>query len=102
MPNNGRGTGTFTPDGGDGREYTYELDSWVREGEYPTRMHTIDTADLQEVDFIVIESHPTDDPTDVSFDTLWGPFDDWQSIEIALSADYGETGSLSALRRIAA
>jgi hypothetical protein len=40
-----------------------------------------------------------DDPSDVTFVTLYGPFEDWDMIEGMLGYDYGEEGSLFAATR---
>lgn len=84
--------GNFTPEGTD-KTYKYEVESWVRQGDWPNREHSISEGDLRHVDFMVVKV--TSDEEDISFyDTLWGPMDDWHTIEGYLAYDFGEDGSI--------
>lgn len=76
-----------------GEDATYEIDTWVKEGEHPRRRSRISEDDLPHVDFMVVKITPIDKPTDVSYDTLWGPFEDWDFVEGILEYDYGDEGS---------
>jgi hypothetical protein len=75
------------------RRYFYEVDSWVREQEHPRRRKRLNEDDLAFVDFVVFKIIPEDQPTDVSYITVYGPMEDWESIEGILAYDYGEEGS---------
>jgi hypothetical protein len=75
------------------RRYFYEVENWVKEQEHPRRRARITEDDLPHVDFMVIKVIPEDNLTDVSYNTVWGPFDDWAFIEGILAYDYGDEGS---------
>lgn len=97
MPNDGAGRGTFDSDKDDPEPYKYEVVNWVKAGEHPRRRsgRRIKEKDLPQVDFMVVKATKQDDDQ-TTYDTLWGPFDDWDFIEGFLAYDYGEEGSLSA------
>jgi|ERR1700728_903199 len=101
MPNDGHGKGTFTPDSGDTDQHYYEIESWVRAGSYPDRETEIETRELPEVDFMVVKVWRAGNEQDVSYDTVWGPFDDWDFLEGYLEYDFGEKGSLFAFGNLA-
>jgi hypothetical protein len=74
----------------------------VKAGEHPRRRsgRRIKERDLPQVDFMVVrvtdESPDVDDKDKVTYNTLWGPFDDWPFVEGFLTYDYGVEGSLFA------
>lgn len=94
MPPLGNGRGTFTPEGGDDRAHIYKVLNWVKEREWPRRRKRIKDTDLPSVDFMLVEVYPEDEPENISYNTVWGPFDDWDFLEGYLAYDYGEDGSL--------
>lgn len=67
----------------------------MKAGEHPRRRSgkRITEGDLPQVDFMVVKVTKVDDD-EASYDTLWGPFDDWGFIEGFLAYDYGAEGSL--------
>lgn len=75
------------------RRYYYEVDTWVKEQEHPRRRKRIGDQDLVSVDFMTIKIIPEQDITDVSYNTIWGPFEDWDFVEGILAYDYGSEGS---------
>lgn len=76
------------------RRYYYEVDSWVRAGSWPNREDgELTEADLEKMDFAVFRIIPDGKPTAVSFETVYGPAEDWLFIEGILGYDYGEEGS---------
>jgi len=50
--------------------------------------------DLHDVDFAVFGVWLEGKPTDVSYVTVYGPIDDWETLEGILAYDFGEEGSL--------
>ena len=77
------------------QRYNYEITSWVRDDDTSRkRRKKITDDDLINVDFMVVKSHPEDDPEDITYNTVWGPFEDWDFLEGFLAYDYGEEGSL--------
>lgn len=97
MPNDGSGRGTFDSDKDDAEPYKYEVVKWVKSGEHPRRRsgRRLTEKQLPEVDFMVVKVIKEDDD-ETTFDTLWGPFDDWDFVEGFLGYDYGAEGSLAA------
>jgi hypothetical protein len=75
--------------------YNYEITTWVKEGDKSRkRRKKITEDDLKDVDFMIVKSHPENDPKDVTYNTVWGPFEDWHFLEGFLAYDYGDEGSL--------
>ena len=75
------------------RRYNYEIENWVKEQEHPRRRKRLRDEDLPSVDFMTVKVTPEAEPTDVSYITIWGPFDDWEFVEGILAYDYGSEGS---------
>lgn len=97
MPYDKAGKGSFEPEGKkDKRKFNYEIESWVKQGDFPHRRSgkRLKVDDLHNVDFMVVRSSPEDEPDNQTFDTVWGPFDDWDFLEGFLAYDYGDEGSL--------
>lgn len=84
---------TFTSAESEPRTYGYEVESWVKDGEHPKRRMSIKDDDLPTVDFMTVKVISTDEPTDVSYITVWGPFPSWDFVEEILGYDYGDEGS---------
>ena len=97
MPYDKAGRGTFETDEDEPKPYKYEVVKWVKEGEHPRRRsgRRIREKDLATVDFMIVKSTKVDDD-ETSYDTLYGPFDDWDFVEGFLRYDYGADGSLFA------
>lgn len=93
MPTDENGRKYFMTDENIPRRHFYEVDNWVREQEHPRRRTRISEDDLPDVDFMVLKVQPEQDLTDVSYITIWGPFDDWDFVEGILGYDYGAEGS---------
>lgn len=74
------------------RRYHYDVEYWSKEGEKKQRKRLTDE-DLMKVDMMLIKITPDEDPTDVQYQTVWGPMEDWNFIEGILGYDYGEEGS---------
>src|SRR5438477_316569 len=72
--------------------YYYEIDSWVKEREYPKRRTKITDEDLPSVDFMAVKIRKEDDDK-ISYETVWGPMEDYEFIEAILSYDFGDEGS---------
>jgi hypothetical protein len=94
MPSLGDGNGSFIPERGDNRPHIYKVLNWVKEREWPRRRKRIGTGDLPKVDFMLVEVYPDDEPDNISYNTVWGPMDNWDFVESYLAYDYGEDGSL--------
>lgn len=100
MAYDGAGKGSFNSEGKQPRRFIYQVEQWVRSGEHPRRRSgkRIKQEDLPQVDFMVVGSHPEDEPDNITYDTVWGPFDDWDYLEGFLAYDYGDEGSLALAR----
>lgn len=100
MPYDKAGRGEFESGEDDSVPYKYEVVNWVKAGEHPRRRsgRRIKEKDLPQVDFMVVrvtnDDPEADDKDKKSYNTLWGPFDDWAFVEGFLSYDYGVEGSL--------
>lgn len=93
MPKDEKGKRYFMTDEKIPRRMFYEIENWVKDNEHPKRRTSIKDDDLPHVDFAVVKITPEQDFTDVSYNTIWGPFPDWQFIEGILAYDYGSEGS---------
>lgn len=87
------GQGTFVPEGSDD-SLNYRIESWVEVDQYPERQQSIGDSDLGNVDFMVVEVWK-DNPQEVEYETIYGPFDSWENIDDYLAYDFGEEGSRS-------
>lgn len=96
MPYNGAGKGSFRSDENIPNTFDYEIVNWVRVLEHPRRRSgkRIKENELPYVDFMVVKVTKRDDKVE-SYDTLYGPIEDWDTLEGFLAYDYGEEGSLS-------
>lgn len=93
MPIDENGKRYFMSDENIPRRHFYEVENWVKEKEHPRRRVRFNDSDLTHVDFMVIKVIPEQDLTDVSYNTIWGPFPDWEFLEGILAYDYGSEGS---------
>jgi len=84
---------TFMSDENIPRRYNYKVYNWVKEKEHPRRRKRIKESELDTVDFMVVEVEPEDKKQEVTYITIWGPFEDWQNVEGILGYDYGTEGS---------
>lgn len=76
------------------RRMYYEILEWVRLGEWPTRIKGAPPdSELPYVDFMVTEIKPEEFEKDRTYETLYGPWEDWDLIERTLGHDYGSEGS---------
>ena len=75
------------------RRYHYQVESWIKEDEYPKQRKRLTDENLMEVDQMLVKIIPDEDPADVQYQTVWGPMEDWDFIEGILGYDYGEDGS---------
>jgi|SRR5215469_812891 len=89
----GDSEGYFFTEGKNPERLNYQVESWVKEGEYPERRHDIEEGDLSSTDFMVLEVWG-EDRKDVQFITIWGPLESWSDLELLLAYDFGEDGSL--------
>ncbi len=87
------GTGSFFPEGSE-TEFTYEIENWYREGSDTKHTSEMDMSDMAEADRATVAVWPTDDPEDVYYDTIWGPFDGYDNVEGFLEYDFGNEGSI--------
>jgi len=84
--------GTFQTDQNNPVTLEYEVNSWVHDGPSRKRRKVIGTSDLPRVDFMVVQV--TAPNGKIYFDTIWGPFPDWEFIEGLLAYDFGSEGSI--------
>lgn len=75
------------------RRYFYEVETWVKDREFPRRRKRITDEDLPTVDFMVVKIIPEEDRMNVTYNTIFGPFDEWDFLEAILAYDYGDEGS---------
>lgn len=84
--------GTFQTDQNNPQTLEYEVYNWVKEGRSTKRRTEISDKDLVHVNFMVVQVKTPNGK--LYFDTIWGPFPDWEFVEGLLVYDFGAEGSI--------
>ena len=87
------GFGDFARDGSDEITHRFEIDAYQLEGD-SERNHTVPHPnEYNEIDFAVFKVENIE-TGNISYETIYGPFEGWEDWADTLEQDYGDEGSL--------